>query len=281
MTKGYIKLYRCLEDNPLWLSEPFTKGQAWVDLLLMANYTVSEFQVRGIWVKVLPGQIARGEKYLAKRWTWSRNKTRMFLKWLEKEQQIEQQKTNVITVISILNWKQYQENGTTERTTEGTTERHQKGQQKDTYKKVKECKEGKEVNTMVLNTTIAKPEAEEPIKHEVKIPQTLTPIQIVVEHYKKVGGFDKVEGWDKTYFARCSCAAKKLLTLCGQKVDMAKLAISEIIKHQEAEGLSWTLETVVGRFGHWQTGKLIPSKDKRLLNNLAAGRKFIERGEKE
>ena len=112
MTEGYIKLYRCLEDNPLWLSEPFTKGQAWVDLLLMANYTVSEFQVRGIWVKVLPGQIARGEKYLAKRWAWSRDKVRAFLFNLETRQQIRQQKSNVISIITIVKWEQYQANQT-------------------------------------------------------------------------------------------------------------------------------------------------------------------------
>lgn len=145
MTSGYIKLYRQLEENHLWTAEPFTKGQAWVDLLLMANYETSKFTVRGIWVTVNPGQLARGERFLAKRWSWSRIKTRMFLDWLEIEQQIKQEKNRVITVISIVNWEQYQGNSTTDRTTDRTTERPQIGQQKDQYKNVKKNKEGKEV----------------------------------------------------------------------------------------------------------------------------------------
>ena len=36
---GWIKLWRKFADDPLWVSEPFTKGQAWVDLLLMAQGT--------------------------------------------------------------------------------------------------------------------------------------------------------------------------------------------------------------------------------------------------
>jgi hypothetical protein len=153
MNTGYIKLYRSLEDNRLWTAEAFTKGQAWVDLILMANYTVSEFQVRGIWVKVKPGQIARGEEYLAKKWSWSRNKVRRFLNWLETEQQIEQQKSPVISIISIINWDNYQLNGTTNETTNETTEKQQTKQQKDTYKNVKndkKNKEGKEVKNNPL-----------------------------------------------------------------------------------------------------------------------------------
>jgi len=150
---GYVKLHRVIEDNKLWSSEPFTKGQAWIDLLLMANYTVSEFQVRGVWVTVHPGEMARGEEHLAKKWNWSRNKVRRFLNWLETEQQIKQQKSRVITIISIVNWKRYQGDGivneTTDETTDETTERQQMEQQKDIYKNVKEgIKKVKEVTPL-------------------------------------------------------------------------------------------------------------------------------------
>ena len=38
MNQGWIKLHRTLQDNKLWYSEPLTKGQAWVDLILLANH---------------------------------------------------------------------------------------------------------------------------------------------------------------------------------------------------------------------------------------------------
>ena len=48
------------------------------------------------------------------------------MKWLEKEQQIEQQKSNVTSLISITNYDRYQAEDTTEGTAEDTTEEHQK-----------------------------------------------------------------------------------------------------------------------------------------------------------
>ena len=35
---GWISLYRSILNNDFWLSEKFTRGQAWVDLLLLAKY---------------------------------------------------------------------------------------------------------------------------------------------------------------------------------------------------------------------------------------------------
>jgi hypothetical protein len=144
MTDGWIKLHRKLQDNPIWTAEPFTKGQAWADLLLMANHIETSFTIRGIWVTVKSGQIARGEEYFAKRWRWSRNKFRRFLIWLETEQQIKQQKSHLITVISIVNWEWYQGNGVVNGTINGTTDGTTERQQKNIYKNVKNIKE---VNT--------------------------------------------------------------------------------------------------------------------------------------
>lgn len=32
-TKGWVSIHRQLCENDLWLSEPFTRGQAWVDMI--------------------------------------------------------------------------------------------------------------------------------------------------------------------------------------------------------------------------------------------------------
>jgi len=43
MDLGFIILQRKITENWLWLSEPFSKSQAWVDLLLLANHSNGSF----------------------------------------------------------------------------------------------------------------------------------------------------------------------------------------------------------------------------------------------
>ena len=95
-------------DTPLYLSEPFTRMQAWIDLLLLANHKEGLFYVRGNKVVVGRGQIGTSSRTLANRWKWSRGKVERFLQYLEESGQIKPQKTNVITLISICNYDEYQ-----------------------------------------------------------------------------------------------------------------------------------------------------------------------------
>lgn len=95
-------------DTPLYLSEPFTRMQAWIDLLLLANHKEGFFYVRGNKVVVGRGQIGTSSRTLANRWQWSRGKVERFLQDLEESGQIKPQKTNVITLISICNYDEYQ-----------------------------------------------------------------------------------------------------------------------------------------------------------------------------
>ena len=139
MSNGWIKLHRSLQDNPLWTCEPFTRGQAWVDILMTANHQHSFFFKRGIKIDVERGQLARSEVELADKWKWSRTKVRKFLKDLEKEQQVIQQKTFVTQVLTIVNYEFYQEKEQQviqQKDSRKTAER----QQKDTYKNVKKNK---------------------------------------------------------------------------------------------------------------------------------------------
>ncbi len=108
MKTGWIKLYRQIEENPMYFSEPFTRIMAWIDLLLLANHKPATIYVRGNRVDVGVGQIARSKESLSQRWQWSRGKTERYLLELEKAGQIEQQKSNVITLISISNYEDYQ-----------------------------------------------------------------------------------------------------------------------------------------------------------------------------
>lgn len=170
----------------MYFSEPFTRMQAWIDLLLVANYRDSVIYVRGNKVDVKRGQIAKSQDFFATRWKWSRGKVIRFLDELQKCGQIVQQKSNVITLISVVNYEYYQQDGTTDepqtdsrqynkRTTDSTTDEPQIVQPNE--RRIKKNKEdnketsltrGKENAAAVAAPTSASDEAEapKPIKAE-------------------------------------------------------------------------------------------------------------------
>jgi hypothetical protein len=118
---SWFKVNRQLFESSLWLREPFSKGQAWIDLFGNANHKDASFFIRGNEVKVKRGQLGWSEVTMAKRWKWSRNKVRRFLKWLESEHQVAQQKLfKITTIITIINYDKFQSE-----TTDDTTKRQQ------------------------------------------------------------------------------------------------------------------------------------------------------------
>ena len=150
---GWIKLHRQIIDNENYLSEPFCRNMAWIDLLLLANHENSSFMCRGISVKLKRGQVGYTSENLGKRWKWSRGKVLRYLSALEKQSQITQQKNNVTTLISILNYERYQQNGTTDGTTDGTAISTTERQQTDTNKNDKNYKKN-------IDYKIVKPNSE-------------------------------------------------------------------------------------------------------------------------
>lgn len=143
MNNGWIKLHRQLQENPIWTSHPFTPGQAWVDLLMLANHDEKYILVRGIKIPITRGQVGWSEVRLATKWKWSRTRVRNFLNLLEKEQQIEQQKNNVSLVISIVNYKKYQLKEDSKPSSKVDSRSTAEVQQKDTNKKDKNVKNEK------------------------------------------------------------------------------------------------------------------------------------------
>lgn len=133
-SSGWIKLHRSVMEIPEWLTEPFTKAQAWVDLLLLANHKKGHIRKRGIVIEVQRGQVGYSEESLAERWKWSRGKTRRFLKYLLNNSRIlrnpVQQNPNLSSLISITNYEIYQADGTTSGTTNGTGTRRIRNKEK-------------------------------------------------------------------------------------------------------------------------------------------------------
>ena len=40
---GWIKTYRSILKHWIWEEKPFSKGQAWIDMLLLASHVNSKF----------------------------------------------------------------------------------------------------------------------------------------------------------------------------------------------------------------------------------------------
>ena len=114
MTDGYIKLHRKIEDDELWLTEPFTKSQAWIDLILGANRLPGKVMIRDLSIELDTGQLAWSQLTMCKRWKWSRGKVKRYLNLLQKiERILVQQIGQHSTLLTICNYKKYQVGRTT------------------------------------------------------------------------------------------------------------------------------------------------------------------------
>lgn len=108
--KGWVSVYRKIEDDWIWDDKPFARGQAWIDLLLMANHENKKIFFNGEPVEVKRGQRITSIKQLCQRWGWSNNKVKKFLKTLEQDNKIILEiAPRKATTITIVNYNLYQD----------------------------------------------------------------------------------------------------------------------------------------------------------------------------
>lgn len=139
---GWIKLDRKLLDSDIWNRKPFSWGQAWVDLLLLASHEDHDIIIGSEIVHCKRGDVIRSQAWFADRWGWSRAQVRHFLTTNKVANRVAIFTTNKKTVIHIEKYAFYQGQQPTKR----PINNQQSSQQKDTYKKYKEIKEVEEVD---------------------------------------------------------------------------------------------------------------------------------------
>ncbi|WP_075809901.1 hypothetical protein [Clostridium perfringens] len=161
LVEGWLKLYRSIQNHWLWEDKPFSRGQAFVDLLLMANHKDNKILFNGELIEVKRGSRITSLRQLSEAWGWSTKKTKKFLELLEKDSMITVKSDNKKTLVTIENYGVYQEVGNTEETQEkhqGNSEETQRKNKrnskeiqkktnkndKERYKNDKERKEGEE-----------------------------------------------------------------------------------------------------------------------------------------
>ena len=106
--KTYIKLYRKVMDNAIFLELPYDRWHAFEFLLLKARRFPTVTILKGKPIKLEVGQLICGEEKLAVKWGWSRGKVKRYLDMLENLGMIKKNGTPYGTLITIENYTKYQ-----------------------------------------------------------------------------------------------------------------------------------------------------------------------------
>ena len=155
---GWIKLHRKLLDNPVVMKDSDHLA-VWIYLLLNASHTEYPVLFGGKKISLKAGQLITGRKSIASTLGISESKVRRILDLFEIDQQIDRQRSNKNSLVSILNWDKYQifdqqidQQATNKRPTtdqQVTTNKNNKN-----IKNIKECKEIIYSDVPELNETI-------------------------------------------------------------------------------------------------------------------------------
>lgn len=107
--EGWISLYRKIQEHWLWTQKrKFSQFEAWISLLLKANFKDTKVNIDGKITEIKKGSFITSEIKLSKEWNWSRATVRKFLKILENEKMIRKNSTTKYTSVTIENWELYQ-----------------------------------------------------------------------------------------------------------------------------------------------------------------------------
>lgn len=123
--QGWVSIHRQLNDHWLWKDKPFSKGQAWIDILMRVNHKQAKVPIGNVIVDVEAGQTIWSIQDMATKWGWSRKKVSNFLNILQTELMLSQKRTSKYTLITVENWSMYQTEEH-QKNNKGTSKEHQK-----------------------------------------------------------------------------------------------------------------------------------------------------------
>ena len=156
--EGWIKLHRQIMDNPVVMKDSDHLA-VWIYLLLNATHKEYPAIFKGEKITLKPGQLLTGRKSIAEKLAIQESKVKRILTSFENDQQIDRQRGNKNSLISIVRWSEYQECDQ-QNDQQMTNKRPTSDQQVTTNKNVKnvrmkECKniyiEPPELNDAILS----------------------------------------------------------------------------------------------------------------------------------
>lgn len=142
---GWIKLDRSIENNWLWEAKPFSPGQAWIDLLMMAAHTTGPRQWKGSFLTQHRGEVFTSMVALADRWGWSYKKVGRFIRALEGDGMVQRGDLPKGIRLTIENYTKFQGRGKADDRADDRAASEQMTEQRPTIKEGKRKeKKGKE-----------------------------------------------------------------------------------------------------------------------------------------
>jgi len=158
---GWLKLHRSLADHWIFSFKEPDKALAWIDLLIMARHTDGTIMLKGRALPIKRGQVGMSQLAMQKRWGWSQNKVKRFLKLLERHGMADFETNDLTTLITICNFESFQGDGRADerpdgRADERPVERTANDQSNDDIRK-KESLESKNEKKTPLPAAAAKP----------------------------------------------------------------------------------------------------------------------------
>ena len=108
MQNGYVKIFRKLLDNPIIMKDADHLA-VWIYLLLNATHKNIDAVFKGERITLQPGQLITGSKSIGVKLNINYVKVHRIINEFKSEKQIEKQTSNKNSLISILNWYDYQD----------------------------------------------------------------------------------------------------------------------------------------------------------------------------
>ena len=110
MAAGWIKIDRGITEMQGYFGDKFNRPMCWIDLLLLAEWKPKTLTIRGIKVVLERGQIAISVRELSNRWSLSTPTVQKILKEFVADERITVERSNVVNIITVLNYERYQSN---------------------------------------------------------------------------------------------------------------------------------------------------------------------------
>lgn len=157
--EGFLRLSRKYFKHSFWTeNRVFSPAEAWLDIIQHARFDSKpeKLLIRMKMIVINRGELRASVRFLALRWSWSKDKVSRFLNLLEQDTMISREMRHGEPVITVLNYNNFNpvvlencdssndSNNDTGKDTNGTAIRTEAGHQQGQTKESKEYKESKE-----------------------------------------------------------------------------------------------------------------------------------------
>ena len=105
---GYIKIYKKIFKSPIFRPQIMSEREAFIWMIANAAFVKNKGRFGNFLIELERGQLVGGSDYLSDIFMWNPSRVRRYIKRLQKDEMIDVQTDEGITIISIRNYNDYQ-----------------------------------------------------------------------------------------------------------------------------------------------------------------------------